>query len=46
MGGAGGISALMQNPQVRQMAQQMMSDPAAMSNLMNMFGGGAGGGGR
>lgn len=39
MGGSGGLSALMNNPQVMEMAQQMMSNPAAMSNLMNMFGG-------
>ncbi|KAK5154071.1 hypothetical protein LTR04_006078, partial [Oleoguttula sp. CCFEE 6159] len=59
-GGAGGggmpdIGALMQNPMMRQMAQNLMSNPDMMSNLMNnpqlrqmagMFrGGGAGGAG-
>lgn len=48
-GGAGGmpdIGALMQNPMMRQMASQMMSNPEMMSNLMSRFGGaGAGGAG-
>jgi len=56
-GGAGGggmpdIGAMMQNPMMRQMAQNMMSNPNMMSNLMNnprlremasSFGGGGGG---
>jgi len=57
-GGAGGgmpdLGALMQNPMMRQMAQNMMSNPDMMSNLMNnprlremasSFGGGGGAGG-
>ena len=47
-GGAGGmpdIGALMQNPMMRQMASQMMSNPDMMNNLMSRFGGGGGGGG-
>lgn len=47
-GGAGGmpdIGALMQNPMMRQMASQMMSNPEMMNNLMSRFGGGAGGAG-
>lgn len=56
-GGGGGmpdLGALMQNPMMRQMAQNMMSNPDMMSNLMNnprlremasSFGGGGGGGG-
>lgn len=53
-GGAGGmpdLGSLMQNPMMRQMAQNMMSNPDMMNNLMNnprlremanSFGGGAG----
>lgn len=56
-GGGGGmpdIGALMQNPMMRQMAQNLMSNPDTMSNLMNnprlremagSLGGGRGGGG-
>lgn len=47
-GGAGGmpdIGALMQNPMMRQMASQMMSNPEMMNNLMSRFGGGGGAGG-
>ncbi|KXT13762.1 hypothetical protein AC579_6592 [Pseudocercospora musae] len=56
-GGGGGmpdLGSLMQNPMMRQMAQNLMSNPEAMSNLMNnpalrnmasQFGGGRGGGG-
>jgi small glutamine-rich tetratricopeptide repeat-containing protein alpha len=36
------MQQMMQNPQMMQMAQQMMSDPNAMANLMGMMGGGAG----
>jgi small glutamine-rich tetratricopeptide repeat-containing protein alpha len=53
-GGSGGqpgmpdFASMMQNPMMRQMAQNMMSDPNAMANLLNnprlkdMFGGGQG----
>ncbi|KAK7532632.1 hypothetical protein IWX49DRAFT_552784 [Phyllosticta citricarpa] len=61
-GGAGGqggggmpnLSELMQNPMMRQMAQNLMSNPEAMQGLLNnprlremasQFGGGGGGGG-
>jgi len=47
-GGAGGmpdLGALMQNPMMRQMASQMMSNPDMMNNLMSRFGGGSGGAG-
>lgn len=47
-GGAGGmpdIGALMQNPMMRQMASQMMSNPEMMNNLMSRFGGAGGAGG-
>ncbi|KAF1946117.1 hypothetical protein EJ02DRAFT_441351 [Clathrospora elynae] len=60
MGGGGGggggmpdLAGLMQNPMMRQMAQNLMSNPDMMSNLMNnpriaemaqQFGGGGGGG--
>ncbi|KAK8156096.1 putative Hsc70 cochaperone [Phyllosticta citrichinensis] len=60
-GGAGGqgggmpdLSQLMQNPMMRQMAQNLMSNPDAMQGLLNnprlremagQFGGGGGGGG-
>lgn len=47
-GGAGGmpdIGALMQNPMMRQMASQMMSNPDMMNNLMSRFGGAGAGGG-
>ncbi|KAH9827138.1 tetratricopeptide [Teratosphaeria destructans] len=56
-GGGGGmpdLSSIMQNPMMRQMAQNLMSNPDMMSNLMNnprlremagQFGGGGGGGG-
>lgn len=47
-GGAGGmpdLGALMQNPMMRQMASQMMSNPDMMNNLMSRFGGGGGAGG-
>ncbi|KAF7196444.1 Small glutamine-rich tetratricopeptide repeat-containing protein 2 [Pseudocercospora fuligena] len=56
-GGGGGmpdLGSLMQNPMMRQMAQNLMSNPEAMSNLMtnpalrnmaSQFGGGRGGGG-
>ena len=56
-GGGGGmpdLGALMQNPMMRQMAQNLMSNPNAMNNLMNnpqlrnmaeRFGGGGGQGG-
>lgn len=46
-GGAGGmpdLGALMQNPMMRQMASQMMSNPDMMNNLMSRFGGGGAGG--
>ena len=49
LGGNPDIAALMQNPAMMQMAQQMMSDPAAMSSMMEAMGplmaqaGGAGG---
>ncbi|KAI4924713.1 hypothetical protein J4E85_007830 [Alternaria conjuncta] len=55
-GGGGGmpdLAGLMQNPMMRQMAQNLMSNPDMMSNLMNnpriaemaqQFGGGGGGG--
>jgi small glutamine-rich tetratricopeptide repeat-containing protein alpha len=55
-GGGGGmpdISAMMQNPMMRQMAENIMSNPDALSNLMSnpkiremasQFGGGGGGG--
>ncbi|KAF2088938.1 TPR-like protein, partial [Saccharata proteae CBS 121410] len=55
-GGQGGmpdLGALMQNPMMRQMAQNLMSNPDMMSNIMNnprmremaeQFGGGRGGG--
>ncbi|KAB8338965.1 hypothetical protein FH972_021905 [Carpinus fangiana] len=55
-GGQGGgmpdLSSLMNNPMMRQMAQNIMSNPSAMQNMMsnpriqqmmNQFGGGAGG---
>jgi small glutamine-rich tetratricopeptide repeat-containing protein alpha len=59
-GGAGGggmpdMASLMNNPMMRQMAQNLMSNPEAMSGLLNnpkiaemasQFGGGAGGAGR
>eukprot|EP00003_Mantamonas_plastica_P010754 TRINITY_DN2021_c1_g3_i1.p1 TRINITY_DN2021_c1_g3~~TRINITY_DN2021_c1_g3_i1.p1 ORF type:complete len:412 (+),score=159.71 TRINITY_DN2021_c1_g3_i1:281-1516(+) len=38
------LANLMSNPAIASMAQQVMSDPATMQNMMNMFGGGAGGG--
>jgi small glutamine-rich tetratricopeptide repeat-containing protein alpha len=47
-GGAGGmpdLGALMQNPMMRQMASQMMSNPDMMNNLMSRFGGAGGAGG-
>lgn len=56
-GGGGGmpdLGALMQNPMMRQMAQNLMSNPDAMNNIMNnpalrgmadRFGGGRGAGG-
>jgi small glutamine-rich tetratricopeptide repeat-containing protein alpha len=56
-GGGGGmpdLAGLMQNPMMRQMAQNLMSNPDMMSNLMSnprlaemaqQFGGGGGGGG-
>lgn len=56
-GGGGGmpdIAGLMNNPMMRQMAQNLMSNPEMMNNLMNnpqlrnmasQFGGGGGGGG-
>jgi len=47
-GGAGGmpdLGALMQNPMMRQMASQMMSNPDMMNNLMSRFGGGGAGAG-
>jgi small glutamine-rich tetratricopeptide repeat-containing protein alpha len=34
-GGFGGLSGLMNNPQIMQAAAQMMQDPNALSNLMN-----------
>ncbi|GAB7363894.1 hypothetical protein MBLNU230_g4457t1 [Neophaeotheca triangularis] len=55
-GGGGGmpdLSSIMQNPMMRQMAQNLMSNPDMMNNLMNnprlremagQFGGGGGGG--
>lgn len=58
LGGGGGgmpdLGALMQNPMMRQMAQNLMSNPETMNNLMNnpalrnmagQFGGGRGAGG-
>lgn len=49
MGGAGGagggLAALMQNPQMMQMAQQMMQNPQFMQQAMSMLGGGGGAGG-
>ncbi|OQN98856.1 hypothetical protein B0A48_15202 [Cryoendolithus antarcticus] len=49
-GGAGGggmpdIGAMMQNPMMRQMAQQVMQNPEMLSGLMNRFGGGGAGAG-
>ena len=47
-GGAGGmpdLGSLMQNPMMRQMASQMMSNPDMMNNLMSRFGGGGAGAG-
>ncbi|KAI9722790.1 MAG: hypothetical protein M1828_004486 [Chrysothrix sp. TS-e1954] len=56
-GGGGGmpdLGAMMQNPMMRQMAQNLMQNPETMSNLMNnprlrdmanQYGGGGGGGG-
>jgi small glutamine-rich tetratricopeptide repeat-containing protein alpha len=56
-GGGGGmpdIAQMMQNPMMRQMAENIMSNPDALNNLMsnprlremaNQFGGGGGGGG-
>lgn len=44
--GAGGmpdLSSIMQNPMMRQMAQNVMSNPEMMNNIMNRFGGGGGG---
>lgn len=43
-GGAGGqpdLAGLMQNPMMAQMAQQMMSNPDMLNNLMSSMGGGA-----
>lgn len=57
-GGGGGmpdLSSIMQNPMMRQMAQNLMSNPDMMNNLMNnprlremagQFGGGGGGAGQ
>jgi small glutamine-rich tetratricopeptide repeat-containing protein alpha len=39
------LGALMQNPMMRQMASQMMSNPDMMNNLMSRFGGAGGAGG-
>jgi small glutamine-rich tetratricopeptide repeat-containing protein alpha len=39
------LGALMQNPMMRQMASQMMSNPEMMNNLMSRFGGAGGAGG-
>lgn len=50
-GGMGGLSEMMQNPMMRKMAQDLMSNPEQMANLMNnpmlknMMGGGGGAGG-
>ncbi|KAJ3342357.1 hypothetical protein HDU93_002473 [Gonapodya sp. JEL0774] len=54
MGGPGGLdfNSIMSNPMFQQMAQQLMSDPQALQNLMsnpmvqNMMGGMGGAGGR
>ena len=49
MGGVGGLppnlDALMQNPAIAQMAQEMMKNPALMQQAMAMMGGGGGRGG-
>jgi small glutamine-rich tetratricopeptide repeat-containing protein alpha len=45
MGGPAGLAALMKDPQMMSMAQQMMKDPAMMQQAMSMLGGGGGGGG-
>jgi len=48
MGGLGGLGGLLNNPQMMQMATQMMSDPNVqnmMSQMMTNFMGGAAGGG-
>lgn len=45
MGGPAGLAALMKDPQMMAMAQQMMSNPAMMQQAMSMLGGGGGGGG-
>ena len=37
MGGMDGLSKLMQNPMMQQMANQFMQDPNMMSNLQNMM---------
>jgi small glutamine-rich tetratricopeptide repeat-containing protein alpha len=43
LGGNPNVAAMMQNPAMMQMAQQMMSDPAAMQSMMGMMGGMMGG---
>lgn len=45
VGGQAGLASLMKNPQMMQMAQQMMKDPAMMEQAMSMLGGGGGAGG-
>jgi len=48
MGGLGGLGGLLNNPQMMQMATQMMSDPnvqGMMAQMMQNFMGGAAGGG-
>lgn len=42
MGGPAGLAALMKDPQMMAMAQQMMKDPAMMQQAMSMLGGGGG----
>ena len=43
-GGGGGLGALLQNPAMMQMAQEMMKNPAMMQQAMSMLGGGRGAG--
>mmetsp|Transcript_17821 Transcript_17821/g.18570 ORF Transcript_17821/g.18570 Transcript_17821/m.18570 type:complete len:405 (-) Transcript_17821:40-1254(-) len=43
-GAGGGLASLLQNPQMMQMAQQMMQNPQLMQQAMAMMGGGGGNG--
>jgi len=45
LGGQQGLAGLMNNPQMRAMADQMMKDPAMMQKAMSMLGGAGGNGG-